>query len=111
MLFKPSKADEPPYIAVVVERLKSREVKVRWYYRPEDTISYRREYYHGSNELFLSDHFDTQSIDCIIGKCTVHTFKDYIKIDKVGTDDYYVRYKYNIVDTENLTLDVDAIDR
>ncbi|KAK1403113.1 Chromatin remodeling protein like [Heracleum sosnowskyi] len=111
VLFKPFKLDEPPYVAAVVERLKSREVKVQWYYRPEDTISYGREHYHGSKELFISDHYDIQSVDNIIGKCIVHPLKNYINLDKVGNKDYCTRYKYNIVDTENLTLDVDAIDR
>ncbi|XP_074381108.1 uncharacterized protein LOC141721863 [Apium graveolens] len=111
VLFKPSKPEESYYVAVVVERLKSRKVKVRWYYRPEDTISYERQYYHGSKELFLSDHYDIQSVDSIIGKCTVHYLKDYIKIDKVGSEDYYTRYNYNIADTENLTLNLDAIDQ
>lgn len=110
MLFKPSKPDEPPYVAAVVKILKSREVKVQWYYRPEDT-SYRREPYHGMRELFISDHYDIQSMDSIIGKCTVHSLKDYIKIDQVGNQDYYTRYKYSSVGTENLTLDMDAIDR
>ncbi|XP_028126264.1 chromatin remodeling protein SHL-like, partial [Camellia sinensis] len=69
-------------------------VQVRWYYRPEESIGGRRQF-HGSKELFLSDHYDVQSADTIEGKCTVHTFKSYTKLDAVGNDDFFCRFEYN----------------
>ncbi|KAK1413363.1 hypothetical protein QVD17_35135 [Tagetes erecta] len=45
-------------------------------------------------EVFLSDHRDVQSADTIEGKCTVHTFKSYTKLDAVGNDDYFSRFEY-----------------
>ncbi|KAK9169307.1 hypothetical protein Syun_001447 [Stephania yunnanensis] len=61
------------------------KVRVRWYYRPEESIGGRRQF-HGSKEVFLSDHYDEQSVDTIDGKCVVHTFKSYTKLDAVGNE-------------------------
>ncbi|KAK1423901.1 hypothetical protein QVD17_19211 [Tagetes erecta] len=68
-------------------------VHVQWYYRPEETIGGRKRF-HGVKEVFLSDHRDVQSADTIEGKCTVHTFKSYTKLDAVGNDDYFSRFEY-----------------
>ncbi|KAH7441170.1 hypothetical protein KP509_03G027600 [Ceratopteris richardii] len=89
--------DKPPYVARL-EKIEegSRNnvrVRVRWYYRPEDSIGGRRQF-HGSKELFLSDHYDEQSAETIEGKCTVHTFRNYTKLDSVGNDDYFCRFEY-----------------
>ncbi|GLT72667.1 hypothetical protein SLA2020_445770 [Shorea laevis] len=62
------------------------KVRVRWYYRPEESIGGRRQF-HGAKELFLSDHFDVQSAHTIEGKCTVHSFKNYTKLENVGAED------------------------
>ena len=40
-------------------------------------------------ELFLSNHFDPQSLDCILGKCTVHTFQEYMGIEGRRSDSDY----------------------
>ena len=69
------------------------KVRVRWYYRPEESIGGRRRF-HGAKELFLSDHYDVQSADTIEGKCTVHNFKNYTKLDTVGNDDFFCRFEY-----------------
>ena len=49
---------------------------------------------HGAKELFLSDHFDVQSAHTIEGKCIVHTFKNYTRLENVGAEDYYCRFEY-----------------
>ncbi|KAL5705615.1 hypothetical protein ACHQM5_023898 [Ranunculus cassubicifolius] len=99
VLMRPSDPTRPSYVA----RIESIEtdgkghvnVHVRWYYRPEESIGGRRQF-HGSKELFLSDHFDIQSADTIEGKCVVHTFKTYMKLeDGVGNEDYFSRFEYN----------------
>ena len=69
------------------------KVRVRWYYRPEESIGGRRRF-HGAKELFLSDHYDVQSADTIEGKCTVHSFKNYTKLDTVGNEDFFCRFEY-----------------
>lgn len=97
VLMRPSDSDKPPYVARV-EKIESDirnnvKVKVRWYYRPEESIGGRRQF-HGAKELFLSDHFDVQSADTIEGKCTVHSFKNYTKLESVGADDYFCRFEY-----------------
>ncbi|KAI7748304.1 hypothetical protein M8C21_012111, partial [Ambrosia artemisiifolia] len=68
-------------------------VHVQWYYRPEETIGGRKQY-HGSKEVFLSDHHDVQSAETIEGKCTVHTFKRYMKLEAVGNDEFFCRFQY-----------------
>nr|GEW59200.1 chromatin remodeling protein EBS-like [Tanacetum cinerariifolium] len=97
VLMRPSDFDKPPYVARV-EKLEADhrnnvKVKARWYYRPEESISGRRQF-HGVKELFLSDHYDMQSAYTIEGKCIVHSFKNYKKLDNVGTEDYFCRFEY-----------------
>uniref|UniRef100_A0A0D9W078 BAH domain-containing protein n=1 Tax=Leersia perrieri TaxID=77586 RepID=A0A0D9W078_9ORYZ len=67
--------------------------RVRWYYRPEESIGGRQPF-HGSKEVFLSDHYDQQSVDSIEGKCYVHNFQDYIKLQTIGAEDFFCRFKY-----------------
>jgi len=95
-----SDADRPPYVARVekieADNRNNVKVHVRWYYRPEESIGGRRQF-HGAKELFLSDHYDIQSAHTIEGKCTVHTFKSYTKLDNVGSEDYFCRFEYKAV--------------
>ncbi|KAH8967104.1 hypothetical protein BDL97_03G061900 [Sphagnum fallax] len=90
-------SEKPPYVAKIekieADSRNNVKVRVRWYYRPEESMGGRRQF-HGSKELFLSDHYDIQSADTIEGKCTVHTFKNYTKLESVGTDDYFCRFEY-----------------
>ncbi|KAF9587548.1 hypothetical protein IFM89_004006 [Coptis chinensis] len=97
VLMRPSDSDKAPYVAKV-EKIEADvrnnvKVRVRWYYRPEESIGGRRQF-HGVKELFLSDHFDVQSAHTIEGKCIVHTFKNYTKLENVGTEDYFCRFEY-----------------
>ncbi|KAI3836122.1 hypothetical protein MKX03_028101 [Papaver bracteatum] len=98
VLMRPPDTDKAPYVAKVekieADSRNNVKVKVRWYYRPEESIGGRRPF-HGAKELFLSDHFDVQSALTIEGKCTVHSFKNYSKIQNVGTEDYFCRFEYN----------------
>ncbi|KAJ6804106.1 chromatin remodeling protein EBS-like [Iris pallida] len=97
VLMRPSDSNNPPYVARV-ERIESDHrssvvVRVRWYYRPEDSLGGRRQF-HGAKELFLSDHYDVQSAHTIEGKCVVHSFKSYTKLGSVGAGDYFCRFDY-----------------
>ncbi|CAM6109893.1 unnamed protein product [Calypogeia fissa] len=97
VLMRAQDSDKPPYVARI-EKIESDsrsnvKVRVRWYYRPEESMGGRRQF-HGQKELFLSDHYDIQSADTIEGKCIVHSFKAYTKLDSVGTDDYFCRFEY-----------------
>lgn len=88
---------KPPYVARVekieADSRNNVKVRVRWYYRPEESMGGRRQF-HGAKELFLSDHHDVQSAHTIEGKCTVHSFKNYTKLENVGADDYFCRFEY-----------------
>lgn len=97
VLMRPSDAEKPPYVARV-ERIEadhrgSARVRVRWYYRPEESAGGRRQF-HGAKELFLSDHYDVQSARTIEGTCVVHSFKSYTKLEDVGPEDYFCRFEY-----------------
>ncbi|KAL1832265.1 hypothetical protein ACET3Z_001916 [Daucus carota] len=111
VLMKSSEPDKRPYVARV-EKIESDTgnnvmVKVRWYYRPEEASGGRRQF-HGAKELFLSDHYDTQSAYTIEGKCIVHSFKDYTKLEDVGAEDYYSRFEYKAA-TKEFTPDRVAV--
>ncbi|KAL9265902.1 Chromatin remodeling protein EBS-like protein [Drosera capensis] len=97
VMMRPSDSDKPPYVARVekieADHRNNVKVHVRWYYRPEESLGGRRQF-HGAKELFLSDHYDIQSAHTIEGKCTVHSFKNYTKLEDVGADDYFCRFEY-----------------
>ncbi|KAF8016717.1 hypothetical protein BT93_H2058 [Corymbia citriodora subsp. variegata] len=97
VLMRPSESDKPPYVARVekieADHRNNVKVRVRWYYRPEESAGGRRQF-HGAKELFLSDHYDVQSAHTIEGKCIVHTFKNYTKLENVGAEDYFYRFEY-----------------
>ncbi|PWA54657.1 bromo adjacent homology (BAH) domain, Zinc finger, RING/FYVE/PHD-type [Artemisia annua] len=92
-----SENEKAPYVARVetieADAKGNVKVRVRWYYRPEESIGGRRQF-HGIKELFLSDHYDTQSVHTIEDKCIVHTFKNYTKLEDVGLEDYFCRFEY-----------------
>ncbi|KAK4485049.1 hypothetical protein RD792_007657 [Penstemon davidsonii] len=94
---RPSENNSAPYVARVekleADNRNNLKVRVRWYYRPEESVGGRRQF-HGAKELFLSDHFDTQSAHTIESKCIVHTFKNYTKLENVGPEDFYCRFEY-----------------
>ncbi|KAL3625096.1 hypothetical protein CASFOL_031764 [Castilleja foliolosa] len=97
VLMRPAEINSAPYVARI-EKIESDnrnnvKVHVRWYYRPEEALGGRRPF-HGAKELFLSDHYDMQSAHTIEGKCVIHTFKDYTKLENVGPEDYYCRFEY-----------------
>uniref|UniRef100_A0A7N0UKE7 BAH domain-containing protein n=1 Tax=Kalanchoe fedtschenkoi TaxID=63787 RepID=A0A7N0UKE7_KALFE len=65
------------------------QIEGRWHYHPEDVKGGRRNF-HGENELFLSNHVDTQLPESIEGKCNVRTFEKYLKLDEVEDTDYFI---------------------
>lgn len=97
VLMRAHDPDKPPYVArlekIEADSRNNVKVRVRWYYRPEESMGGRRQF-HGAKELFLSDHYDIQSGETIEGKCTVHTFKSYTKLETVGAEDYFCRFEY-----------------
>ncbi|GFP79585.1 hypothetical protein PHJA_000102000 [Phtheirospermum japonicum] len=63
---RPSDSNKPPYVAKVekieCDHRNNVKVRVRWYYRPEESNGGRRQF-HGAKELFLSDHYDVQEFE------------------------------------------------
>ncbi|KAM0872697.1 hypothetical protein ACQ4PT_038562 [Festuca glaucescens] len=102
VLMKAPDSSKRPYVARVEEieatgpRGANVRVKVRWYYRPEESMGGRRPF-HGSKEVFLSDHQDVQSADTIECKCNVYSFKEYTKLDAVNAEDYFCRFEYKSI--------------
>ncbi|KAF5782736.1 putative chromatin regulator PHD family [Helianthus annuus] len=97
VLMRSAENEKAPYVARV-ESIEADvkgnvKVRVRWYYRPEESMGGRRQF-HGIKELFLSDHYDVQSAHTIEDKCIVHTFKNYTKLEDVGPEDYFCRFEY-----------------
>ncbi|KAM7498343.1 hypothetical protein LguiA_022757 [Lonicera macranthoides] len=98
VLMRTSDSRKPPSVALVenleADHRNNVKVRVRWYYRPEESLGGRRPF-HGRKELFLSDQYDVQSADTIRGKCIVHPFKNYVKRENVGAEDYFCRFWYH----------------
>ncbi|XP_071699612.1 chromatin remodeling protein EBS-like [Rutidosis leptorrhynchoides] len=69
------------------------KVEIRWFYRQEDAIGGRKSF-HGTKELFSSDHVDTQSVDTIVEKCNVYSMDEYNNLDKVEENDFFCRFEY-----------------
>lgn len=94
---RPADSGKPPYVAKVdrieLDHRNHVKVRVQWYYRPEESVGGRRQF-HGAKELFLSDHYDFQSANTIEGKCIVHSFRNYTKLENVGPEDYFCRFDY-----------------
>ncbi|XP_059294700.1 chromatin remodeling protein EBS-like [Lycium ferocissimum] len=94
VLIRPEKANTNPYVARVEEiEPGNKKIRIRWYYSPEETKSGRRQF-HGAREVFLSDHYDEQSVDVINGKCRIHTLDEYLSLESVRPEDYYCRFEY-----------------
>ena len=100
VVIRPAETDRLPYIARIekieagnLSVVDSVMVKLRWYYRPEDTVIGGKSS-HGSKELFWFDHFSVQSADTIEAKCNVHSFKRYRKLESAGENDFFSRIKY-----------------
>ncbi|QDZ20761.1 BAH domain-containing protein [Chloropicon primus] len=88
--------DEDIYIAEVLE-FESKggpQVKLRWFYKPEDVV-YGRQVWHGSKELFKQTQVsDWNSVHSVTGFCKVHTLEEYQDLDLVEEDDYFCRQAY-----------------
>ncbi|XP_035831873.1 chromatin remodeling protein EBS-like [Helianthus annuus] len=69
---------------------------IRWYYLPEETEQGRKSF-HGIKEVFLSNHYEVQSIHTIQGKYVVYSLENYMNLKRVGVDDYFCRFEYNYV--------------
>eukprot|EP00658_Telonema_sp_P-2_P077232 TRINITY_DN6936_c0_g1_i7.p1 TRINITY_DN6936_c0_g1~~TRINITY_DN6936_c0_g1_i7.p1 ORF type:complete len:230 (-),score=74.56 TRINITY_DN6936_c0_g1_i7:107-796(-) len=96
-LRNPHSVDQPFIGKVIgIERdIKTSEVvlKLQWYYHPEESTC-GRQTFHGSKELFLSDHRDEQKLDCVEGIIKVHTLEEYGELKTIGLRDYFWRYNY-----------------
>ena len=69
--------------------------KVWWYYRPEDAGCGRKSF-HGTQELFKSDHIDYIPVESVESLCTVHTLKEYQACESIDpSKDFYARFVYH----------------
>ena len=69
-------------------------LQCQWYYRPEDTFGKRRPF-HGSKEVFISDHVDEQTTDSVLDRCRVLSYEEYSKQTVVGKNDFFFRFAYS----------------
>ena len=92
----PGEPDNGGYVGKIVSlRVRDGQAMARvcWFYRPEETRGGARAF-HGSKELFASDHYDWVSVDAIDAKCRVYSLKEYQNLESVNDDDYYARFLY-----------------
>eukprot|EP00983_Pelagomonas_calceolata_P096632 1158150-Pelagomonas_calceolata.AAC.7 len=50
--------------------------------------------FHGHKELFTSDHEDVIHKNTILGKCNVHTLRNYESLQRISDNDYFARFSY-----------------
>ena len=100
---KPDQAGEESYIANIV-KIVDNKVQLRWYYRPEDARG-GRQVWHGSKEMFKSNHLDWNYLQCIEGRCHMHTLEEYENLDGIGDADFFSRFEY-CVRTSKFTPDI-----
>lgn len=88
---------EKPEVARV-DKIKRKNKKtdfdITWYIRPEYPKC-GRLVFQGKDELLSSNWRATISADCLIDKCTVHTFGEYEKLEEAGPNDFFSRSKYD----------------
>ena len=98
VMVKSESPDEPSYVGQVDQIKKgdngTKQLKLRWYYRPEDSSSGRQSW-HGERELFRSQVVDWNYIGCVECKCNVHDLEAYENLDTVTAVDFYSRFEYN----------------
>ena len=96
---RPPSVDASPFIAKIVDikkKISSAQLRVRvcWYYRPEEARGGRKGF-HGSKELFTSDHEDWVTPDAVNGKCEVHSLREFQLLDDVYEFDFFTRFVYH----------------
>lgn len=83
-----------PYVGRIKEIWKNTtKCLVQWYYRPGDTELGRLRF-HGKRELFMSNHVDTISQKCIMGRCFVMHMDEYVTLDIIEENVYFYRFFY-----------------
>ena len=80
------------YIAKVVQ-IKGEEVKLQWYYKPED-VTGGRQTWHSDKELFESKTCDWNPIACLMGECNVYSLDKFEALDSISEMDYFSRFRY-----------------
>jgi hypothetical protein len=80
------------YIAKVVA-VKLPEVKLQWFYKPEDVTGGRQKW-HSRKELFESKTCDWNPIACLMGACNVHTLDKFEELQEICDMDYFTRFRY-----------------
>jgi hypothetical protein len=110
VLMSPATPDQLPYVGLILMILSGFPmpepvmVRVRYFYRPEQTMEGRRSF-HGHRELLYSNHIDDMVASRIIGKCNVWTYRSFSARLVNGyyrPSDYYCRFDYEI-ETGKLT--------
>ena len=84
---------EPPYVARVVGLGSKGQIKLRWFYRPED-LGHGRQSWQGARELFFTDSTDWNHVNCVEYRCKVHSFEEYENLKSIRPSDWYFRYEY-----------------
>lgn len=82
------------YVALVLKK-KGKKLHCLWYYYPEETAEGRKPF-HGLAEVFSSDWNTVQSVNTVLGKCTVHSIEKYNELGHGATDnDFFSRFHYD----------------
>lgn len=79
----------------IVVKGKDAAMRVKWFYRPEETCSGRRAF-HSLQEVMASDHVELllQPAASIVSKCKIHSLEQYMELQHKTSKDFYSRFTY-----------------
>ena len=87
------------------------QVKVCWFYRPEQTPEGRQKH-HSEAELMASFHHDLVNLDSLVDKVNVYDSVDEYDhgVCRRGAHDYFYRFFYNHVTRKSVPMDNQQMD-
>ncbi|GAB4815105.1 hypothetical protein N2152v2_002151 [Parachlorella kessleri] len=103
VLIKSEPPHKQPFLAVIKEihepsvngrGERAQNMVVNWYYRPNEVWGGRKGF-HGTMEVFESDHCDTCDVSTLISHCEVLSLDDYLNSDYLTNQTFFTRYFYS----------------
>lgn len=68
-------------------------IEIQWYYKKSDLPKKYAAYMEhiSDNEVFMTDHKDITSVECINGLCQVLTYDDYERLNEILPNTFFTR--------------------
>lgn len=100
-------SDLESYATILSFRANKRDIyalQIRWFYKPSDVFPLELPpICISSRELFDSNHSDSISIKCVLGKVQVLTFEEFFARDCFNSDTFFSRALWDCKNTSKLS--------